>query len=265
MALVLNRDSVNDKDSSSNVIVPNNPTAKLMYYLNCMCKVLNLDQTEYDITRLTDFRRYVCISDEDLASMIILCSYLDPGTLTDVCIFQDEVACGNNVNKFCDVNTRLKTIAAAQSVMVGNVKVKVKKIMFYKMTWIETYYVEPLAHFIALYDRPSRRQQSQQSIQLTDNVQKPQPPFRRYLYDNQQHQVHESQTIPWPIKSDNTKSMKVRQHHGQESQTTPSPRKSDNTKANKVRQHQVQESQTTQWSIKSDNTKSKKVRQHHGQ
>lgn len=180
MALVLN-----DKDSGSNVTVPNNPTAKLMYYLNCMCKVLNLYQTEYDITRLTDFRRYVCISDEDLASMIILCSYLDPGTLTDVCIFQDEVACGNKVNKFCDVNTLPKNMAAAKSVTVGNVKVKVLKIMFYKMAFIETYYVEPLAYFIALYDTPSsRRQQPQQTIHQTDNVQKPQSPCKTVRMTN---------------------------------------------------------------------------------
>jgi hypothetical protein len=155
MALVFNRDSIGVTAIGAVVTVPDHPKARLMYYLNCMCTVLSLDEAEHNITRLTDYRSYYLLSDEETAAMIVLSTLLDPVTLNGVCIFNDEEACGNSNNEFYEINSRRTTIAAVESVMVGNVRVSVKKIMCYKMSWLVKYYVDPLSHFIELYQNAS--------------------------------------------------------------------------------------------------------------
>ena len=155
MALVYNRDSIGVTTTGTVVTVPDHPKAKLMYYLNCMCTVLSLDQAEHNITRLTDYRSYYLLSDEETADMVVLCTLLDPITLNEVCIFNDEEACGDSSNEFYEINARRTTVAAAASVMVGNVRVSVKKIMCYKMSWLLKNYIEPLSHFIDLYQNAS--------------------------------------------------------------------------------------------------------------
>lgn len=151
MAVVFNRDSIGVTATGTVVTVPDHPKAKLMYYLNCMCTVLSLHQSVYNITRLTDYRSYNILSDEETASMVLLSTLLDPVTLNGVCIFSDEEACGDSSNKFYEINARRTTVAAAESVMIGNIRASIKKIMCYKMSWLEENYIEPQSYFVALY------------------------------------------------------------------------------------------------------------------
>jgi len=151
MALVFNRDSIGVTATGTVVTVPDHPKAKLMYYLNCMCTVLSLDQAEHNITRLTEYRSYYLLSDEETVDMFQLSAHLDPVTLDGVCIFHDAEACGDSNNEFYEINARRTTVAAAESVMVGNVRVSVKKIMCYNTIWLMENYIEPLSHFIELY------------------------------------------------------------------------------------------------------------------
>jgi hypothetical protein len=48
MALVFNRDSIGVTAIGAVVTVPDHPKARLMYYLNCMCTVLSLDEAEHN-------------------------------------------------------------------------------------------------------------------------------------------------------------------------------------------------------------------------
>lgn len=141
--------------------IPNHPKAKLMYYLNCMCDVLKLDQTEHNIKRFTDYKKYYLLSDEETAAMVLLCTLLDPVTLNDVCIFHDEDACGNFQNEFFKIEANRTRIAATRSVMVGNVQVAIKKFMCYKMIWIEESYIEPLRQMIDILQKANRPPQRQ--------------------------------------------------------------------------------------------------------
>ncbi|CAC5379229.1 unnamed protein product [Mytilus coruscus] len=139
--------------------VPNNPKAKLMYYLQSMCTVLQLDETEHDIKRFTDFENYYSLSNEETAAMVLLCTLLDPVTLNGVCIFHDEDACGNFENEFFKIEANRTRIASARSVMVGNVQVAIKKFMCYKMSWIEENYIEPLTQMIDRIQKANRQPQ----------------------------------------------------------------------------------------------------------
>ncbi|CAG2242632.1 unnamed protein product [Mytilus edulis] len=160
MAFALDQLGVTVKPIGSKCTVANHPKAKLMYYLDCMCDVLKLDQTEHNIKRLTDYKYHYTLTNEETAAMILLCTLLDPVTLTDVCIFHDEEACGNSGNKFFKIEANRARIVAARSVMVGSVQVAIQKFMCYKMCWIERYYFEPLKQMIDRIqqaNRPQRR------------------------------------------------------------------------------------------------------------
>ncbi|CAG2198178.1 unnamed protein product [Mytilus edulis] len=156
-------DHIGLKFSSTGVKVtdkPDHPKARLMYYLDCMCTVLKLDQTEHNIKRFTDYKKYNSLTNEETAAMILLCTLLDPVTLNDVCIFHDEDACGNFGNEFFKIEANRTRIAAARSVMVGNVQVAIQKFMCYKMSWIEKNYMEPLKQMIDILQQQKTRQQS---------------------------------------------------------------------------------------------------------
>ena len=43
MTAILGKKEYGVKKTGVSVTVPNNPVAKLMYYLNCICNVINLD------------------------------------------------------------------------------------------------------------------------------------------------------------------------------------------------------------------------------
>jgi len=169
MALVFNRDSTGVSATGTVVTVPDHPKAKLMYYLNCMCTVLSLDQAEHNIARLTDYRSYYILSDEETAAMVVLCTLLDPDTLNGVCILDDEEACGDSSNEFFEINARRTTVPASESVMVGNVRVPIKKIMCYKMNWLEENYIEPLSHFVELYQNGGRNNTPRRRRPTTQN------------------------------------------------------------------------------------------------
>ena len=96
MAVVAGRTQIGLKPTSHSVTVPNNNKAKLMYYLNCICSVLQLDDPS--INRLTRYNNYGLNGDETDALMA-LCYLLSPDVLLDKCIFHSEEMCGNSSNK----------------------------------------------------------------------------------------------------------------------------------------------------------------------
>ncbi|VDI61837.1 Hypothetical predicted protein [Mytilus galloprovincialis] len=161
MALVYNKSSVDLKATGTSVTIPNHPKARLMYYLNCMCIVLSLDQTEQNIGRLTDYQNYDSLNMEETAKLILLCIHLDPFTLTNVCIFYDESACGTSGNEFYEITARRTTLASTQSVMVGNVRITVRKVMCYKLSWLKTYYLNPIKGFVDQLQNRNRRSRQQ--------------------------------------------------------------------------------------------------------
>ena len=72
MALVLNRNRVGVENTSTTVGVPNNPVARLMYYLNCMCTVLSLDQMDYNIMKLVSYETYFLLTNEDKVLLLLV-------------------------------------------------------------------------------------------------------------------------------------------------------------------------------------------------
>ena len=97
MALVAGRTQIKLKDTTTEVTVLENNRAKLMFYLNCICIILKLDDLE--IIHLTQYNNYR-LSDEQTDALIALCYLLSPDVLLDKCIFHSEEMSGNLTNRY---------------------------------------------------------------------------------------------------------------------------------------------------------------------
>ncbi len=145
MAAVLDRTQIGIRKTGTNTSIPNNPTARLMYYFNCICCCVELEN-DYTIRRLRNYKdNYLSLTSEEEAKLLILCLALSPDKLIGSLLFQDENSdSGNEFYELSAVNTKL---LVTESVMVGGQQKRVHKIMTFKKSWIETYYLEPLQSF----------------------------------------------------------------------------------------------------------------------
>ena len=150
MAVAFSKKEVGLTDTSVTAKVPDNDIAKLMYYLMSMCFVLGLETTGYNITRLTDYDNHYMLTNDEKVKLLLLCGYLSPDALNNKCIFHSDELCGDSNNRFFRLNSTETAFAAAESVFVGSIKVSVKKIMAYKMSWMKNNYLNPMTRCIKL-------------------------------------------------------------------------------------------------------------------
>ncbi|KAL3847857.1 hypothetical protein ACJMK2_018748 [Sinanodonta woodiana] len=153
MAL-FNKKDIEFKVIGRSVTVPDDPRAQLMYYLDCMCTVVDLTNTSPNLQRLRNYENYSLTSDEK-ERLIILCVLLDPDEFIDKCIFQNDAMCLNSRNKFYEITQVNNHLLAAGNVIIGGRNRRVNKIMAFKMSWIQDYYYTPLNILLQL--RPMRR------------------------------------------------------------------------------------------------------------
>jgi len=109
--------------------VPNNPKAKLMYYLNCMCFTLDFSGTSRNLQRLRNDNNYSSLTTRETDELVMLCGLLNPLLVNDKCIFHSDEACEGFSNQFFEINAKRTTFAAIQSVMIGSVRAKVSQII----------------------------------------------------------------------------------------------------------------------------------------
>lgn len=146
MAAVLGRTEVQIKKTGSSTTVPNNPTAKLMYYLDCVCSCVEADD-DPSIRRLRNYQNnYSSLSNEEEAKLLILCLALSPDKLIGTILFPSEEIEGK-VNQFLELSAVSTKLVVAESLLVGGQQKKVQKIMMFKKSWIESYYLNPLRSF----------------------------------------------------------------------------------------------------------------------
>ncbi|KAK3087636.1 hypothetical protein FSP39_008659 [Pinctada imbricata] len=144
MAFVANRSEIGLIDIGTSVQVPDNPRAKLMFYLKSMCSVLDIDDP--NISRLIDYRNYYFLTDAEEAQLLLLCYALSPDELNGKCIFQDEDGemCGDSVNAFYELSAVQHRVYVTENILIGNQQRHVKKMMFYRMSFIQDYYLVPM-------------------------------------------------------------------------------------------------------------------------
>jgi hypothetical protein len=138
-----NRTEYDVKDIGRSVTVPNDSRAKLMYYLSCICSILDLDENS-ELQRFRRFQNYSSIySREDKQRLLACCALLRPDLLEGKCIIHHEGL--ESSNEFIEVSKVNKTFAFTSNIIIGGQRKQVTKIMLYKMQWLRNNYLNPLS------------------------------------------------------------------------------------------------------------------------
>ena len=144
MAAVLSNVELGLKETSSPATVPNHPQARLMFYLNCMCSVLSMDDSSPSLDDLRDYRNYSDLSNSQVDELLVLCVLLSPDVLLNKCIFLNEEMCRNSCNKFFELSAVSNQMLVTDSVLIGGQRRRVQNIMTFKESFLRAYYIEPM-------------------------------------------------------------------------------------------------------------------------
>ena len=147
------QNTIKVKDITTEVIVPGNPKAKLMYYLECISVVLNTDK----LNRYTNYSQYYIIPDSEIPDIVAFARIFNPEEMLKLGIFilKDYIDLGN---KFLEITDETMGIHANQEFVIGGIVVRVLKIMLCTKDWIQTYYYEPVVNIFKpkiIYPLPS--------------------------------------------------------------------------------------------------------------
>jgi hypothetical protein len=133
------------------VTVPTNPTARLQYYFSCMLQVIDSsvfeDQADSSVlNRLCDYRNGG-LGAEEVDLLLMLCVLLQPSDLLGKVLIPSDEMCGASTNEFFELTAVRSTMAVTESVVIGGRATAVHKVMAFKKSWLETYYLHPMRSF----------------------------------------------------------------------------------------------------------------------
>ena len=113
---VATRNEVGMKNIDTTASIPNNPRARLMYYLKSVLCVLELDNA--NLTRLTNYSNYYLLDDEDIDLLLTHVCLFSPDEFIGNMFFHSEDCSGSN-NKLYELSSVTHLLAVAESVLVG--------------------------------------------------------------------------------------------------------------------------------------------------
>lgn len=161
MAFAFENVRLHVKATGVSVSVPDNPKAKLMYYLSCVCNALQLDSSDtMSILTLTDYQNYYRLTEEEKKELLGFCVMLSPDELHNKVFFQKDRMCGDSSNEFYDISTVANQLAVSNSIVIGGQRKSIRKIMTFKISWLRNNYLEPmqaLARELAQAEESRRR------------------------------------------------------------------------------------------------------------
>jgi len=147
MAAVLENLEIGLKKTGGSVDVPNDHKARLMFYLDCICNVLNFQNYTTNLARLRNYSNHYLLSDNDLDELVILCLLVSPEVLINKVIFANEEMCGHFQNQFYELSAVQNRFPITDSILIGGTQRRVRKIMTFKMVFLELNYLAPMRFF----------------------------------------------------------------------------------------------------------------------
>ena len=130
----------------NNVSIPNNPIAKLMYYLSCVTTVI-----QYEHSALTDFQNYHELSGEELVIVYNLAKLLNPSLFLQYGIFiLNPNLVFDAYNQFYEITDETIGVHVNQEISIGGRLVKVLKLMACNRNWLSSFYFQPIAEIESL-------------------------------------------------------------------------------------------------------------------
>lgn len=124
------------------VQVPNNNIARLMYYLNCICVVIDYDRN----LTLTDYQHYYKLNRVELKTLYDLVNLFDPKIFINAGIFIiDSNLLPNDLsNQFYKITDEKIGFHVNENVLIGGKDVKVLNVMACDWNWLSENYYTPL-------------------------------------------------------------------------------------------------------------------------
>ncbi|CAF2038812.1 unnamed protein product [Rotaria magnacalcarata] len=136
------RNRIGFRDTSVPANVPNNDVARLMYYLNCVCTVI--EYNDNNIRRYCNCQNWSSLSSEEVRVLLVLCLTLSPDVFNNKVFFQSDELCGNSANKFFEISQVRDQLLVVESIAVADQTRHVNQIMTYKMSWMRQNYFDPV-------------------------------------------------------------------------------------------------------------------------
>lgn len=140
MALVLGQNRVGIARSDNPTTVPNHPVARLMFYFDCICTVLQI--TDEYAARLRDYMNFYLLTESEMDKLLYFCWLFSPDELINKCIFLNDDLCGEYENGFFELSEITERLLVTDSLMIGNQQRRVKKVMAFKVIFLlKNYYI----------------------------------------------------------------------------------------------------------------------------
>ena len=150
-ALVSER--VGIKKTGVTTSVPPNSKAKLMYYLDCVATLIELNNP--NLRRLRDYQTYYLLNDAETDALLALVRVLSPDKLVGKVMFQRE-DCGGSRNEFYELSAVSHMLAVTDNIVIGGGRKRVAKIMFFQKAWMKDNYSTPIRSFLLARELPGR-------------------------------------------------------------------------------------------------------------
>jgi hypothetical protein len=146
MALI-QKDEIGVKEYGNEVTVAENDVAKLMYYLNCVCRSVNCSD-DRDLSRFIDYHNWATLSRDDQKKLLALCYTFSPDVFEDKVFFQSETLCRGAPNRLYEISQVRHQILCVSNIVVAGRNRQVNKIMAYTMPWMHYVYLQPMKGLI---------------------------------------------------------------------------------------------------------------------
>ena len=133
-----------------NLAIPDNNIAKLMYYLDCLVNIIDLDDGTVNLDRLTDYEHYYNLTEEEQKTVAGLCIVSNPEALEQfsLLLVKPELLPNGSGNEFFDIKDPRLGVEVPEAVTFAETPVKVLKVMVCTEEWIDKYYTQPAQSFI---------------------------------------------------------------------------------------------------------------------
>ncbi|CAF1686319.1 unnamed protein product [Rotaria magnacalcarata] len=146
------------KAFGKNVTIPDADIAKIMYYIDCVCTVI--EYSDGDIRRYRNYANWANMSDEEDRLIFILAVALSPDELEDKVFFNSPALCPNSNNQFYEIGQIRNQFLVVRSVFIGGQQRQVKKMMAYKQAWMQTFYFQPIRNLAFRFSPEGQRQEA---------------------------------------------------------------------------------------------------------
>lgn len=151
-AIIGERQEVGIRNIGTTATIPASPKAKLMYYLDCVATLIELDNP--NLNRLRNFQNYYFLNDAETDALLTLVVLLKPDELIGKIFFPKEDLPSNN--EFYELSAVSHMFAVSENMVIGGKRTRAAKIMCFKRCWLENFYITPIMSFQGRLERIAR-------------------------------------------------------------------------------------------------------------